>query len=50
MCLTARNFGLHEENINISRERPLTRKTGRGTTVREGGGGEGVRERLSMRN
>ena len=30
MCLTAKNFGLQKENINISKsqERPLVRKTG----------------------
>ena len=38
MCLTAKNFGLQEENINISanrKERPLIRETGWGTTERE---------------
>ena len=30
MCLTAKHFGLQEENINI-RERPLIMKTGWGT-------------------
>ena len=33
MCLTAKNFELQEENINISK--PLIRKTGWGTTERE---------------
>ena len=37
MCLTAKNFGLQEENIIISKlqGRPLIRKTGWGTTERE---------------
>ena len=37
MCLTAKNFGLQEEDINISKpqERPLIRKTGWGTTERK---------------
>ena len=37
MRLTAKNFGLQEENINISKpqERHLIRKTGWGTTERE---------------
>ena len=37
MCLTANNFRLQEENINISKpqDRPLIRKTGWGTTERE---------------
>ena len=34
MCLTAKNFGLQEENINISKS-PLIRKMGWGTTERE---------------
>ena len=35
--VTAKNFGLQEENINISnrRERPLIRKTGWGITERD---------------
>ena len=37
MCLNANNFGLQEENINISKqqERPLIGKTGWGATGRE---------------
>ena len=37
MFLTAKNFGLQEENINIPnrREIPQIRKTGWGTTERE---------------
>ena len=39
MCLTAKDFGLQEENINISKQQGKTttviRKTGRGTTERE---------------
>ena len=39
MCLTGKNFGLQEENINIyppnHRGRPLSTKTGWGTTERE---------------
>ena len=37
MCLIAKNFGLQEENINISKpqERHLIRRTGWGTTERE---------------
>ena len=39
MCLTAKNFGLQEENINISKQQGKTiniiRKTGWGTTERE---------------
>ena len=40
MCLTAKNFGLQEKNINISKPQGRTtiiRKTGLGTTVRERG-------------
>ena len=45
MCLIAKNFGLQEENINISKPQGNTtiiRKTGWGTTERE-------RERLAER-
>ena len=37
MCLTAKNFGLQEETSTSPnrRERPLIRKTGRGTTERD---------------
>ena len=37
MCLTAKNFGLQEKTSTspTSRERPLIRKTGWGTTERE---------------
>ena len=35
MCLTAINFGLQEESINISKPQGKIRKTGCGATERE---------------